>query len=183
MNIRIHYIAIFSLVLLLSCKGDNKPANNGNSDSNSQVNKERLEGLKQNRSGGNIASQRAQALSIVNFRLKNNPESYAIVEADVWQYQFIFDGEMTQADDGVWIDFKPDFTYDYGTFGEVQGSGRYSYHFERSELLIIDNDSSLKPQEWSVKSAGDAMILIGTATYQDNSIQMKLIRVGDAIRS
>lgn len=172
------------MMIILSCNSDSKTS--GGSDSNTQVpaNQERLKGLKQEDNTGNIAAMRAQALSILNHRLKNNPESYAIVEADVWQYQFVFDGEMSKPGeyDGVWIDFKPDFTYEYGKNATVNGSGRYNYHFERGELLMIDNDNSMKPQEWQCKNAGDAMVLIGTATYQDNSIQMKLVRVNESIK-
>ena len=177
-------IIYITCLLLLSCKGDNKEVNNNNTSTNSEVQANRLQGLKKVVAPENIKAMRAQALSILNHRLKNNPESYAIVEADVWNYEFVFDGEMSKVGEyeGVWIDFKPDFTYEYGKNSEVNGRGRYHYHFERSELLIIDNDASIKPKEWQIKSAGDVMILIGTNTYRDNSVQMKLVRVGDDFR-
>ena len=175
-------LLIFAIpfAFFISCQNQNSK-----SDDNSSVNEERLNSLKKDKDTGNIASQRAQALSILNYRLKNNPESYAIIEADVWEYQFVFDGEMSKKGeyDGVWIDFKPDFTYDYGKNSEVRGSGKYNYVFDRSELLMVDNLPGTKPQEWSVKSAGDALVLVGTALYGDNAIQMKLQRVGDNIRS
>ena len=166
--------------LLISCKGDNKKPENTNSDPDI----ERLKNLGDDDNKANLASQRSQALSILNYRLKDNPEPYAIVEADLWEYEFVFDGQMSKPGEyeGVWIDFKPDFTYEYGRNSEVLGSGRYHYHFDRGELLMVDNQSDLKPREWSVKSAGDAMVLIGTRTYGDNSIQMKLVRKPDSLR-
>lgn len=178
-----HCIAFLAIGLLISCQGEK--ANTSNNKSNSQANKERLSSLKKEENPGNVGALRAQALSILNHRLKNNPESYAIIEAGIWEYQFVFDGKMSErgAYEGVWIDFKPDFTYDYGKYNQVNGSGRYNYHFERGELLMIDNDNSMKPQEWTVKNAGDAMVLVGTPTYKDNSIQMKLDRVDASMRS
>lgn len=172
-----------ALGLLVSCQ--EKANNKAQTSDDNQVNEQRLQSLKKPKDKGNIASLRAQALSILNYRLKNNPESYAIIEADVWEYKFVFDGEMSErgAYDGVWIDFKPDFTYDYGKNGTVEGSGKYNYQFDRSELLMVDNKEGIKPQEWTVKSAGDAMILIGTSTYGDNAVQMKLERVGEEIRN
>lgn len=131
-----------------------------------------------------VAAQRAQALSIINHRLKQNSESYAIVEADTWEYQFLHDGEMSKPGeyDGVWIDFKADHTYTYGHYSDIKGSGKYSYHSERSELLMVDDDTSKKPEEWTTKHAGDIMVRVGTATYKDNHIQMKLVRVPDDIQ-
>ncbi len=131
-----------------------------------------------------VAAQRAQALSIINHRLKQNSESYAIVEADTWEYQFLHDGEMSKPGeyDGVWIDYKADHTYTYGHYSEIKGSGKYNYHSERSEILMVDDDTSKKPEEWTTKHAGDIMIRVGTATYKDNHIQMKLVRVPDDIQ-
>ena len=173
---------LIPLALVISCQNQNSKSDSEGGPVS--PNQERLSSLKKGKDSGNIPAQRAQALSILNHRMKNNPESYAIIEADVWEYQFVFDGEMSEKGEyaGIWIDFKPDFTYEYGKLTEVRGSGKYNYHFERSELLMVDNLPSAKPQEWSVKNAGDAMVLVGTALYGDNSVQMKLQRVPDSIR-
>ncbi len=124
-----------------------------------------------------VATQRAQALAILNHRLKNDSDSYEIVESGVWEYQFVHSGSMSKPGeyDGVWIDFKDDHTYTYGTKSTQQGSGKYNYHFERGEVLLVDNDSTKKPQEWTVKAQGDVMIMVGTSTYNDNHTQQKLI--------
>jgi hypothetical protein len=169
--------------MLGACQNPKEASNDDKAKTS--VNEERLQGLKKPKDSGNIASLRAQALSIINYRLKNNPKSYALIEADVWEYQFVFNGEMSKQGeyDGIWIDFKPDFTYEYGNRGKVEGSGKYSYEFDRSELLMVDDKSNAKPQEWQVKSAGDALVLVGTALYGDNAVQMKLHRVSDDIRS
>lgn len=194
---KVYTYLLFTLCfMLVSCKNENNAANN---TANQQVEKvaeedfnplkrdKRLENLKKKAEGNSpseIASMRQQALSIINHRLKNGEESYAIIEADVWEYEFYFKGEMSKPGEykGVWIDFKPDNTYEYGHLKEVQGAGRFSYQFDRGELLMVDNNSNQKPQEWQVKAAGDALVLVGTHIYKDNAIQMKLGRVSDSIR-
>ena len=82
--------------------------------------------------------------------------------------------------DGQWIDFKNDHTYVYGTNGTTNGSGRYHYSLDKALVLMVDNDSSKKAQEYDAKFAGDVMVLVGTTTYNDNSVQMKLERIPDS---
>ncbi len=132
----------------------------------------------------NIPGLRAQALSILNHRLKTFPDTYQIVDHDLWEYKFVFDGEISPPGKykGVWIDFKEDHTYDYGNRDKVEGSGRYNYHLDRGELVLVDNDKNKKPQEFTVKIANDVMILQGTATYNDRHLQMKLENVLDDIK-
>ena len=189
---KVYTYLLFSLFfVMLSCKKENNAPNNqvekvAEEDFN-PLKRERIEELKKKPQGATaseVASMRQQALSIINHRLKNGEESYAIIEADVWEYEFYFKGEMSKPGEyaGVWIDFKPDNTYEYGHLQDVQGAGRYSYQFDREELLMVDNKSNEKPQEWQVKAAGDAMVLVGTHIYKDNAIQMKLSRVKDTIR-
>lgn len=132
-----------------------------------------------------IAADRASALSILNHRLKSKPKTAAMIEAMTWEYAFVYDGEMSAPDvfAGVWVDFKPDHTYTYGKLSQIHGTGKYNYHVDREELLMIDDNSKKKPEEWKVLSAGETMVLQGTATYRDNYIQMKLVKVSDNIQS
>ena len=178
--------------MLLSCKNDSPERPDsilGDGQDNSELaenplKRERIEEMKKKSKAVDVPKLRSQALSIIEYREKQDSNSYAIIEADVWEYQFVFDGEMSEqgAYKGVWIDFLPDGRYQYGENSSVDGSGRYNFHFERNELLMLDDQNNVKPQEWSVKTAGDAMVLVGTATYKDNSIQMKLERVKETIR-
>lgn len=131
-----------------------------------------------------IAKHRASALNILNYRLKNDNSYMAMIEADTWEYAFVFDGEMSPlgVHDGIWIDFKKDHTYTYGKNNIIQGTGKYNYQLERGELLMIDDKPGTKPEEWTIKSADDTMIMVGTATYNDNHIQMKLVKTTDRIQ-
>ena len=145
---------------------------------------ERKTRTKREPSVSEINKWRSQALSIINHRLKEFPKTYAIVEANTWEYQFVHDGEMSQPGDysGVWIDYKNDHTYEYGDGTVIKGSGKYNFHLERGEILMVDDDPSKKPNEWRVKHADDIMIMMGTPTYKDNHIQQKLGREPDSIR-
>jgi len=82
--------------------------------------------------------------------------------------------------DGHWIDFKADHTYVYGINAAKNGSGRYHYSLDKGLVIMVDDDSSKKAQEYEAKFAGDVMVLVGTSTYKDNSVQMKLERIPDS---
>ena len=185
------YLLISIFFCFTSCKNDTNSAKTqvekiAEEDFN-PLKRERIQAMKKEKvesSSSEIASMRQQALSIINHRLKKGEKSFAIIEADTWEYEFYFKGEMSKPGEyaGVWIDFKPDNTYEYGHLKDVQGAGRYSYQFDRGELLMVDNNANQKPQEWQAKVAGDALVLVGTSLYKDNATQMKLSRVPDSIR-
>ena len=188
----ITYSVFISLASLLSCKSDEikrpdpvlktqqkaDPATNPVREKRAASNKDALNPVE-------INKLRSQALAILNHRMKEFPETIAIVEADVWEYQFVYSGEMSQPGEykGVWLDFKNDHTYEYGKDTEVHGSGKYNFHLERGEILMVDNDPTKKPEEWRVKHADDVMIMMGTATYKDNHTQQKMERRPDSLRS
>lgn len=125
---------------------------------------------------------RSQALAVLDFRIKNDPTSYAIIEAGVLNYLFVYNGrEMSKKDEytGNWIDFKPDFTYDYGKNDQTTGGGRYHYSMKKNQLVMVDNSRDQNPQEWDIKTGGDVIIMIGTKTYGNNAFQIKLERSDD----
>ncbi len=172
---RIIFTGLFALVIMVfACKSDTKKV-----ELPSNPNNEKPAASPHNN------DFRANALSILDFRNKETEgKSFSIIEADTWEYQFIYTkGKMSEegAYAGIWIDFRPDQTYAYGTNKKVDGGGKYHYNSDRAILLMVDNDGTKKPQEWSAKFAGDAMVLVGTNTYNDNSIQMKLERVSDTM--
>lgn len=193
----LRYIILCLALLLLSCKTDkverpdpilqntqpkNVPAPKAQQNPQQKDITERVSNREA--SPNEIATQRAQALAIINHRLKSDSESYAIMEADTWEYEFVYNKEMSKPGEyaGIWLDFKPDHTYEYGKNNIVEGAGKYNYSFERGEVVMVDNNTTKKPQEWTVKHADEIMIMIGTATYNDNHIQQKLLRKPDSIR-
>jgi len=123
---------------------------------------------------------RSQALGILAHRMKNEPESYAIIEAGVLNYEYVYDGrKMSKKGEyaGDWIDFKNDFTYEYGRYDEIIGSGKYHYSLDKGEMVMVDNDASKNPQEWTIKAGGDMIVKVGTQTYGNNAFQIKLNRI------
>ena len=128
--------------------------------------------------------EKGTALSILEFRMKeNNGNTYPIIEADTWEYKFVYDGDGMSPEgayDGQWIDFKADHSYVYGENENIKGSGRYHYSLGKGLVVMVDSDVSKKAQEYEAKFAGDVMVLVGTATYGDNSYQMKLERIPDS---
>jgi hypothetical protein len=172
------------LIIFLACKADTSSDTKSDKDNPALNNKNEEIGKNVN-AELSIPGLRAQALSILNHRLKKFPDTYAIIDHNLWEYKFIFDKEISPPGkyDGVWIDFKTDHTYEYGNRSVVEGAGRYNYHLDRGELVIVDNDQNKKPQEFTVKIANDVMILQGTSTYNDRHIQMKLENVTDKIKT
>ncbi|MDA8692472.1 hypothetical protein N9L92_00305 [Saprospiraceae bacterium] len=183
MNRLIPFFFSTILIIFLACKSD-VPTQKLPDKDNPALNNKNEEKGKNIGTPLNIPALRAQALSILNHRLKKFPDTYSIVDNDVWEYKLVFDKKMSPAGkyDGVWIDFKEDHTYDYGNRSVVEGSGRYNYHMERGEIVLVDNDKNKKPQEFTAKLSGNVMILEGTATYDDRHIQMKLENVTDQVK-
>lgn len=168
MNYKIFYL--FIIFIIWSSCGPSTPSK----PSNPVENKPQSQAAK---------AEKGTALSILEFRLQNEPNTSAIIEADTWEYQSVFsEGKMSQpgAYNGVWIDFKADHTYAYGSQTTLNGSGRYHFSSDNNLVLMIDNDPAKKVQEFEAKFAGDVMVLVGTRTYNDNSIQMKLNRIPDS---
>lgn len=127
-----------------------------------------------------IKKFRAQAETILASRLEKQPNIPAIIDVGTFFYEFIVKGsEVSEVGtlDNMWVDYKGNNTYSYGHNKDVQGGGRYHYNGDEAILLMIDDDSTIKPQEFNAKHAGDSMVLVGRPTYKDNNMQMKLAKV------
>lgn len=169
----INYLTLVTCAVVLSC------CNNGSAAEEKSKNALKSEANPSVIDKPSDPKMRSQALGILDHRIKNYPDTYAVVEAGVLKYEFVYDGKSKApkaAYAGAWIDYKRDFTYDYGNYDQIEGSGRYHFRTDINQLVMIDNDKNQNPQEWNVKISGDVLILIGTATYGTNSYQMKLKR-------
>lgn len=133
-----------------------------------------------------VAAFRKSATDIVHHRNKEIGNKVStILTKDSWKYEGIFKGSQFLPADSLnskWIKFKDNLTYDYGQNTEIKGSGMYTYNFDTGLLLMVDNDTNLKPNEYNVKVHNDLIILEGQSTYQDNNIQAKLVRVNDFVK-
>lgn len=121
---------------------------------------------------------RKNAKAVYDYRMKNEEFSTAqILDSGVWEYKFTFaDGAMSELGSlaGKWIDFADNNTYEYGNYGNIEGSGIYHYNPLSTIILMIDNDPATKPQEFEMKLVMDALVMVGQKTYNDNSMQSKL---------
>jgi hypothetical protein len=130
-----------------------------------------------------FTEKRGSALSILDHRISNDTEkSYSIIESGIWEHVFVHNGKKMSAKseyNGVWIDFKDDGTYSYGTYANVEGKGKYHYDFVNAKLLMINDDKAKNPEEWDIKFGTEIMIMIGTAEYGNNNYQKKLARRKD----
>lgn len=176
------YSSVISLVVifLFSCNGDPAvPKKTETTTSENTVSNPVQDGIKSS-SGRDMTHKRASALSILDHRISNDTDkSYSIIDADIWEYQFVHDGKKMSEQgsyNGKWLDFKEDNTYDYGTYENKEGDGKYHYDFENLILLMIDNDKSKNPEEWNIKFGSNVMIMIGTPEYGNNNFQKKLLR-------
>lgn len=78
---------------------------------------------------------------------------------------------------GAWIDFKDNGTYEYGTWGDKQYQGTWFYNGDTEVLdLTPDAGASAGPSQWTVKHKENSLIWIGTAKYGNNATQMRWLR-------
>jgi hypothetical protein len=128
-----------------------------------------------------IKQWRDYAKKAIEFRRKeDNNKAWQILDVDLWEYEFKFEKQKVSepgAMAGKWIDFDQDLTYTYGYFDKQEGSGQYHYNLDTQDLLLLDDDESIKPYEYKAKIVNTIMILQGNVTYKDNSVQAKLKRI------
>lgn len=125
-----------------------------------------------------LAAYKSQAKSIVEYRIKQKPKSWAILDVGVWEYEFVFsNGAMSKAGEykGKWIDFDEKNNFQYGFYDAVEGKGRYHYDNDSHMLLLVDEVK--QPLEFEVKLVNGMMILMGRNSFGSNPIQAKLIKI------
>jgi hypothetical protein len=171
-----YFLLVTILLFFIGCKSDfshGKKAEKAISSSYVLFNQAGLKPLE-------ITSMRNSAAEVLKLRKKEGGnKSYAFIDKDIWIFGgFVSDAKSLFQDslNGTWIDFKEDLTYTYGSYDQVGGSGQYFYDFEKFNLLMLDDNTAIKPQEFEVKTGNDIIVLVGSFIYKDNNIQAKLDR-------
>lgn len=77
---------------------------------------------------------------------------------------------------GQWIDLEPDGTYKVGKGSKQTQTGRWDYSHEKKVLQLRPDNTKVKKSEWSVMHNEDMVVLVGTRTFNDNAIQIQLVR-------
>lgn len=180
MKLFIQFLFILSIAFV-SCKQSDSASVNNNEISGSMPVEEQY--IIHNQFAKNDSlyqQQRSAARSIMEQRIKNtDPNMTNVLIKDYWHIDaFLRGNEMKFGADavGFWLDFNEGNKYSYGSYDKTYGTGRYVYTTENNLILLLDDDQRFKPQEFEVKYNNDALVLVGQATYQDNSMQVKLFR-------
>lgn len=127
-----------------------------------------------------LSAFRQQAESILAFRIKEKPKTWAILDVGLWEYEFVFkDGAMSKAGEynGKWIDFDEKNNYQYGSYSTIEGKGSYHYDGDSHLLLLVDESEAILPQEFELKLLNGFMIAMGKNTFGPNAMQAKLKKI------
>ena len=109
----------------------------------------------------------------------HRPQSYAILTADLWHYEFAIKVKEIPKDNpyqGHWIDFEDGGVFEKGVYDKTTVSGTYTYNNDTKILHIIPEKGDEDPSEWEIRTNGEVLILVGTSTYGNNNEQIKLVR-------
>ena len=122
---------------------------------------------------------RVQALSIIQHRIKEEPESLSMLTYVFWTPEFVYNQQNISKTDeysGYWIKYEDDFTYSYGLGGKTYGKGRYHFRLDDKKLYMLDDNVELEPKVWQINHNADVIALVGLHEYGvNNGMQMKLI--------
>ena len=77
--------------------------------------------------------------------------------------------------EGVWIDFKDNGTFDCGRWDTKEYDGSW-YYDNNTKLLEMKPNGNQKSSEWRVMHKELNLVLVGTAKYGDNAIQARYVR-------
>jgi len=127
-----------------------------------------------------IDNSRSHAYALIESRSQGE-DAYSMLVVGWWMYEAIFaGGERPQpVESGYYIKFEDDFSYSYGQFQDVQGGGKYHLTFNTDgdpKLIMVDDNPTKSPEEWSVLTKENVMILVGSNYFGNNPKQMKLVK-------
>lgn len=108
-----------------------------------------------------------------------NGHDYTFLTDKVLIYQAAFGGEKggAQPYKDEWIDFDKDGTFKAGKLDKQTHTGKWGYNHDTKTLVIKPDDTAAhKISEWKVMFNDQMLVWVGTTTYGDNPIQIKLVR-------
>ena len=162
---KITFILLTVSLILVSCQSDPKSDQGVTSETGSEIQK-------------STPVKRPMANAIP----RPNPEetrAWSILTVDMWHYKFAMSVTETPDEniyEGYWIDFEDDFSYKKGYYDKVVAEGYYAYDNDTKILEIIPEQGDDEPSQWTVKTNGEVIILIGTSKFGNNATQIKLER-------
>ncbi|MCC6815483.1 MAG: hypothetical protein IT267_03605 [Saprospiraceae bacterium] len=163
-----------SSLLAVSCKNGNKNSINANTNSNLPT----LADTKVSKATAGVTVKLLKADEAFS-KEASAQKPFNMITDSLWHFYFALSiSQETPKENiykGHWLDLKDDGSYQKGEYEQITDEGKYIYHYDNKniELRSTQKDSS---SEWNVKVDPDAMLLIGTDRYNNNSWQIKLIR-------
>lgn len=169
------------MIFLISCNSG-KESKNQKSTENQEIAPERNlemdEGFVKYESERFIETERALAASKLKRYFSSEPEAMQILSSKKYEIDYILtvNKKMPQKIvEGEWLDFTNDFEFTWYKNDTLFQKGKYFYGMETDRLLMLSDDPSDFPSEWTVKSSGDAIVLVGTATFKNNNTQIHML--------
>jgi len=181
-SIMIVFICV-SAMMITACKGDGASGSGTSTSSGKVVKTDKVFPISIQKGGTykSLEQIRVHAMTIISDRAKKEPEALSIITAAYWHPEAVVNGREIHGTgyyEGYWIKFEDDFTYRYGVYADLLGSGQYHFRLEDETLYMLDADVEQEPKVWSAKANGQAISLAGLHEYNvNNGIQMKLIRL------
>ena len=121
---------------------------------------------------------RIQAKAMIESRIEKNPDPLAMITTDYFLPEFVFNGkEMSKTGEyqGHWIKFEENFTYQYGYYDALTGTGIYHYRIDDEAMLLLNDDETFEPKSWTLLSNSLAFALVGRHDFGvNNGMQIKL---------
>ncbi len=75
---------------------------------------------------------------------------------------------------GEWFVLSEDWTYRWYKKSSLLHTGRYSFAPDKNLLLLLSDQEDAFPTEWTMGGHDEVVIMIGTSTFRNNDIQIKL---------
>lgn len=119
------------------------------------------------------------ANNLINSRFSEDQgKSSPSIAVDMWTIDAMYKDTFATKEmiEGRWIDFDDNQTYTYGKFDKQMGKGKYHFNSETSTFILNDEDKEVKPLEFEAEFQGGYVVLFGTKTFDDESINIKIIR-------
>ena len=170
-------LAMMAFFSLLACKNDNT-VNKSRATPEGIINPLNIQ------KGGeftSVADIRASAKAMIDHRISNDPKALSFLTYAFWMPEFVYNkGSISGLDKylGHWLDFKEDFSYDYGYYDLLLGTGRYHFRLDDNMMIMLDDDPDLEPKFWKAPYNGEIMALVGTHELGiNNGMQIKMIPI------
>lgn len=126
---------------------------------------------------------RAQARTIIDHRIEQEPEALAMLTSTHWWPEYVFNAGSISKEghyDGYWLRFDEDFKYQYGQYQHLFGEGKYHFNLDSKSLIMLDSDVDSEPKVWTANYNGQAIALVGTHEYGvNNGMQIKLVSIDE----